>query len=235
MRENCIFVLLFYFVNCSHDILSSCTCTIKGAFNIFIVISLSHSKTQSNVLLMCINVEKRKKCRWVRRRSEPTFAPSVRRADEQIKHQNICSKSIINVKDFSRSPKCVISFYSKQASFIADSSACANTFNIFSTRRLKRETKDIFRSPTDETREAKACATVLGRCRIFIFHSSVKYQKLTATKVHCLLRLLRAIWGVEQIASKTTSDGPEEGRRTAQHGNFRRENRDEKKTWFVAL
>lgn len=105
---------------------------------------------------------------------------------------------------------------------------CKHFRHFFSTRRLKRETKDIFRSPTDETHKAKACATVLGRCRIFIFHSSVKYQKLTATKVHCLLRLLRAFWGVEQIASKTTSDGPEQGRRTAQHNNFWREHRDEK-------
>lgn len=143
MRENCIFVLLFYFVNCSHDISSSCTCTIKGALNIFIVISLSHSKTQSNVLLMCINVDgETKKCRWVCRRSE-LGAPFVG-ADEQIKHQNICSKSIINVKDFHPVLWSVWLVFI-QNKLHSSECMCKHLRHIFSTRRLKRETKDIFR------------------------------------------------------------------------------------------
>lgn len=76
------------------------------------------------------------------------------------------------------------------------------TLRHFFHQAIKTRNKRHFPSPADGNREARACTTVLGRCRIFIFHSSVKYQKLTATEVHCLLRLLLAFWGVERLHRK---------------------------------
>lgn len=158
--------------------------------------------------------------------SLPSLESVLRSLRPPLWRANQTSKYLLKInyqckRFFSRSPKSVISFYSKQASFIQGSSACANTSAIFSTRRLKRETKDIFRSPTDETRKAKACATVLGRCRIF----ECKISKINSDKgslspslVACLLRG----WTnrIENYFGWT--------RRRAKNNNFWREHRDEK-------